>query len=68
MAKGLELAVMLPSEQQAAARSPAGDGPPGTDQRAAAETEQASPGANEFFKGLTKEEWEEMKRAFNKDA
>jgi hypothetical protein len=68
VAKGMELAVLLPSEQERADRSSPGNGSPGTPQRAAGETETPSPGANEFFKGLTNEEWEEMKRAFNKDA
>lgn len=68
VAKGTELAVLLPIEQERAERSPAGDAPPAGRQPAADETENASPGASEFFRGLTKEEWEEMKRAFNKDA
>lgn len=67
VAKGMELAVLLPSEEERADRTSAGDASPVTQQRAAGETENPSPGANEFFNGLTKEEWEEMKRAFNKE-
>jgi hypothetical protein len=68
VAKGMELAVLLPSEQERTDPSSPGHGSPGTPQRAAGDTENPSRDANEFFKGLTQEEWEEMKRAFNKDA
>ena len=66
VAKGMELAVMLPRGQEPADRSPVGDASPGAPQRAAGETDDALAGASEFFNGLTREEWEEMRRAFNK--
>lgn len=66
--KGAELARLLPA-QEGSADPPQGGvvAPDPARQRASGEV-RFGPDASEFFEGLTEEELEEMKRAFNKEA
>jgi len=66
LSKGTELARILASQEELANRPPVGDTLVEVPQQTAGDTEEILIGANEFFKGLTKEEWEEMKSAFTK--
>lgn len=66
VSKGMELAAILTSREQLANGWPVGDALVEVPNQTAGESEEILIGADEFFKGLTKEEWEEMKRAFSK--
>jgi len=68
LSKGTELARLLPAEDKPADH-PADDRvSPEIPRRPALEAEHPTSDASELFEGLTQEEWEEMKRAFNKRA
>jgi hypothetical protein len=68
VSKATELARLLPAQETSAEHPPAGGGFPEVPQQPVSDADRHGTGASEFFEGLTQEEWEEMKRAFNKGA
>ncbi len=65
LSKGTELAGILTSQEQLTNGPPVGDALVEVPKQTAGDSEEILIGANEFFKGFTIKEWEEMKSAFN---
>ena len=65
LSKGAELARLLPAQDKPADRPPEGSVSPENPRQPALEAEHPTADASELFEGLTQEEWEEMKKAFN---
>jgi len=66
--KGAELARLLPAQESSVDHPHDGEVSPELAHQPASGTGRVGPDADEFFEGLTHEELEEMKRAFNKGA
>lgn len=68
LAKGSELARLLPPQEGPADHLPDAQVSPEVPRQAGLDAEHPGAEASELFEGLTQEEWEEMKRAFNNRA
>lgn len=68
LSKGTELARLLPAQDKPADRPSEGNVSLENPRQPALEAEHPTADASELFEGLTQEEWEEMKKAFNERA